>query len=178
MFPKYAEFSPLSPPLFSHPNSIIIFVSLFTFFTTPPTVKKKKKKGWAYLPKKNPTTKTISNTDDTIIIFQTIRSTNTSNCHYSLTPTINKLKKKKYKPKIKKKKKKHLNLNWKFGPEGKKRSKDTFFVGLFSGFFKSEKRREPLKETKKILRVYLDTAYFVEIKNLLLKVLLIKVKVS
>ena len=71
-----------------------------------------------------------------------------------------------------------MNLNWKFGPEGKKRSKDTFFVGLFSGFFKSEKRREPLKETKKILRVYLDIAYFVEIKNLLLKVLLIKVKVS
>lgn len=70
---------------------------------------------------------TISSTKDTIIILQTIRSTNTSNCHYSLTPTINYKKKK-------------INLNWKFGPEGKKRAGKHFVLPCFLGF--SSWRRE------------------------------------
>ena len=37
---------------------------------------------------------------------------------------------------------------------------------------------QKIKEKKDILRVYLDTAYFAKTKNLLLKVLYIKVKVS
>ena len=96
-------FSSLTPSILSPQLHYYLCLSLHLLHhSTNSGKKKKKKEGWAYLPKKNPTTKTISNTDDTIIIFQTIRSTNTSNCHYSLTPTINKLKKKS-KPKKKKK---------------------------------------------------------------------------
>ena len=39
-------------------------------------------------------------------------------------------------------------------------------------------QHKKLKKKNDILRVYLDTAYFAKIKNLLLKVLYIKVKVS
>ena len=37
---------------------------------------------------------------------------------------------------------------------------------------------QKIKEKKDILRIYLDTTYFAKTKNLLLKVLYIKVKVS
>ena len=51
-------------------------------------------------------------------------------------------------------------------------------ISLFSNFFIKNWSHGTIHTFKRTLRVYLDTVYFAETKNLLLKILQIKVKVS